>query len=442
MGKYRIFLLLLLIINIQNKISNICIDSIDNCYKKKKNKEKIKKHYDNINNQKPSIIDFLYQAFYSRFMSTTSSYYQYIDGFKYICKNVYNLYYSYIHKDNIKLNNFRHLFENNEESEKEEIRIKKNKRKNNQNENEKKLRQLIYRDLSSFPYNETNLYDQLQCLTSPNLKAHYKIYFCNNERVSHEYYDKYLNNPSYECEYYINIIKICVCPINYYNCFSEESTSSYCKIKSLTANNNKYDLLKERDKFYYEYSNRTLLPLSEKKFTFNISITCINPSINISNNFYLSTDIDKLAEIEIISTEYDEKDNNTNKIQYSNKDINDKTTKILKYFYKDENFSFFKSFNLILSFTIYEMQWLYPYKNYTLSIPLEQAIKFLNGEPLIFDIDLDELIKSDDVDEIFKDKKYKTFLDNDLYFYEIMVRDKDNDQIIFYSYQGEIDRKN
>ena len=53
MGKYRIFLLLLLIINIQNKISNICIDSIDNCYKKKKNKEKIKKHYDNINNQKP-----------------------------------------------------------------------------------------------------------------------------------------------------------------------------------------------------------------------------------------------------------------------------------------------------------------------------------------------------------------------------------------------------
>ena len=443
MSKFSIFILMILIINIHSKISNICIDSKNNCMKKNRKKEKEKMHHENLNFQKPTILDFLYQSLYNRFVQATSSYYKYIDGFKYICKNFYNLYYSYIHKDDIQLNQFRNLFDDEEEEYIEENKNKKEnkKKKIKENENEKINREILLRDLQSFAYNQTNFYNNFKCIiNSPNLKVYHKLYFCNQTKVSFEDYQKYYTDDSSKCEYYINMIKVCFCPITYKNCFSKEASSLFCKIKSLTANNNEYDLLKGRDKFYYEYMNRTLLPLSKKKFIFNLTLSCYNP-IETQDNFYLSTDVDKYGEIEIISTEYDNNDTISDKKQYNIEDINNRTNNILKYFYRDENFIFYDPFQLQLSFTIYEMNWIMPFRTYIYDIPFEKAKKFLNGEPLIFEIDLDKLIKNTDgVDEIFKDKKYKAFLEGDIYFYEIKIVDKLYEQIIFYNYHGEIDR--
>lgn len=151
--------------------------------------------------------------------------------------------------------------------------------------------------------------------------------------------------------------------------------------------------------------------------------------------------MDKYGEIEIISTEYDDNDTISDKKQYNIEDIKNRSNNILKYFYRDENFIFYDPFELQLSFTIYEMNWIMPFRTYIYDIPFEKAKKFLNGEPLIFEIDLDKLIKNTDgVDEIFKDKKYKAFLEGDIYFYEIKIVDKLYEQIIFYNYHGEIDR--
>ena len=44
-----------------------------------------------------------------------------------------------------------------------------------------------------------------------------------------------------------------------------------------------------------------------------------------------------------------------------------------------------------------------------------------------------------DLIEIFTNKKYNAFHEGDLYYYEIKIYDK-NDNILFFDFQGEIDK--
>ena len=87
------------------------------------------------------------------------------------------------------------------------------------------------------------------------------------------------------------------------------------------------------------------------------------------------------------------------------------------------------------------MQYIYPYKIFKFEIDSEKGKKFLSGENFSFEIDLNDLDKKENLNEIFTNKKYKAFLNGDIYYYEIKIYDKLNDNIVFFSYLGEIDKK-
>ena len=428
------FIFLILFINIENKINNLCIDTNDNCFKKEKKKVKKMENYEKemLINKYPSSFTFILDSLYNKLYSSTSIYKKYIDGFTHICNTAYKIYYSYKHKDDIQIEDFRNLIEENN------IEEEKINDFNNLNF-EDSLNENSFRKLEDEHDNNTNLYDSIICPSKPDIKAKSYIFYCNNTRVDKDTYEKLKNITSQKCEFYINIIKICFCPINYYNCLDNKIIKPlYCKIQNLTANNNKYDLLKGRETFYYEFTNRTILPLSQKKYKFTINVLCGNPtSISLKDNFYISIERNNTYDyVEFTSIENLKSDQ-----QLSFDDIKNKSKEILNYYYKEKKFVVYDEFKLELSFTIYEMQYIYPYKTFKFEIDSEKGKKFLSGENFSFEIDLNDLDKKENLNEIFTNKKYKAFLNGDIYYYEIKIYDKLNDNIVFFSYLGEIDKK-
>ena len=431
--KFFIIILIIFILDIQNKLTNFCIRGENNCYKENKEKKKKKEKYeeDILQNQNPSTFNFLYNALYNRFKSSTSIYNKYLNGFTHLLNTIYKIYYEYIHKDDLKVEDFRNLIEENNDFD-DEINNLSEEDENEENENFK------FRFLSNYPFNNTDLYKTQKCLTTPDIKAKSFMFYCNDSRVSFNEYEKLSNYSSYKCEYYINTIKVCFCPINYYKCNKDEVKQLFCKINNLTANNNEYDLLKQRDSFYYEFSNRTIIPFSKKKYKFNINLLCGNPRTdgNINNNFYFSTDSDPLSYVEFISIENKEKLKNQS---ITLDDLKDKKVEILDYYYKNKNFVLYDNVSLVLSFTIYDMQWLIPYKTTNINLSSEEGKKILNGETFTFEIDFDKMEIKKEFNEILTNKKYKAFSDGDLYYYEIKIYDK-YDNILFFAFQGEINK--
>ena len=434
----KFFLLIIFIIfisDIENKLTNFCIGGENKCYKEnkeKKNKKKKEQYEEEIlKYQNPSTFNFLYNALYNRFKSSTSIYNKYLNGFTHLLNTMYKIYYEYIHKDDLKVEDFRNLIEENNDFDDEKTYFNEYE-KNEENENFK------FRDLSNYPYNNTDLYETQECLTTPDIKAESFLFYCNDSRVSFNEYERLSNSSSQKCEFYTNTIKVCFCPVNYYNCNKNPVKQLFCKINNLTANNNEYDLLKQRDSFYHEYSNRIIIPLSKKKYKFKINLLCGNPKTEgkLKDNFYFSSDIDPLSYIKLLSIENKEKLKNQS---ITIEDLKDKKLEILDYYYKDKNFVLYDNVSLALNFSIYDMQWLIPYKNTNINITEEDGKKLLSGETFTFEIDFDKMEIKNDLIEIFTNKKYNAFHEGDLYYYEIKIYDK-NDNILFFDFQGEIDK--
>ncbi len=68
-------------------------------------------------NKYPSSFTFIIDSLYNKLYSSISIYKKYIDGFTHICSTAYKIY-SYKHKDDIKIEDFRYLIEENVEEEK------------------------------------------------------------------------------------------------------------------------------------------------------------------------------------------------------------------------------------------------------------------------------------------------------------------------------------
>ena len=151
--KFFIIILIIFILDIQNKLTNFCIRGENNCYKENKEKKKKKEKYeeDILQNQNPSTFNFLYNALYNRFKSSTSIYNKYLNGFTHLLNTIYKIYYEYIHKDDLKVEDFRNLIEENNDFD-DEINNLSEEDENEENENFK------FRDLSNYPYNNTDLY--------------------------------------------------------------------------------------------------------------------------------------------------------------------------------------------------------------------------------------------------------------------------------------------
>ena len=116
----KFFLLIIFIIfisDIENKLTNFCIGGENKCYKEnkeKKNKKKKEQYEEEIlKYQNPSTFNFLYNALYNRFKSSTSIYNKYLNGFTHLLNTMYKIYYEYIHKDDLKVEDFRNLIEEN-----------------------------------------------------------------------------------------------------------------------------------------------------------------------------------------------------------------------------------------------------------------------------------------------------------------------------------------
>ncbi len=160
------FIFLNLFINIENKINNLCIDTNDNCFKKEKKKVKKMENYEKemLTNKYPSSFNFILDSLYNKLYSSTSIYKKYIDGFTHICNTAYKIYYSYKHKDDIKIEDFRNLIEENN--------IEEEKIDNFNNLNfEDSLNENSFRKLEDEHDNNTNLYDSIICPSKPDIKA-------------------------------------------------------------------------------------------------------------------------------------------------------------------------------------------------------------------------------------------------------------------------------
>ena len=118
--------------------------------------------------------------------------------------------------------------------------MKKKKKNNNlSEENENEETEILNLDFFQIILLIILIYIKFKrCLITPDIKAKSLMFYCNDSRVSFNEYEKLSNYSSYKCEYYINTIKVCFCPINYYKCNKDELKQLFCKINNLTANDN------------------------------------------------------------------------------------------------------------------------------------------------------------------------------------------------------------
>ena len=431
---YFIYLIIIISSIILCKIENICIN--DDClYENKlkiKNKNfnlKEQQNKNKINNNKPNffsfvknkIIDYLYYK-----------YYDYIDGFLYIYNNVKSIYDQSKRKNTIEqLNKYRNLLDKTL-SKKDEDYNNNSDEKNDTNNSTVKTKYIMY------PFNNSDLTNETKCLINPSIKANVSLYFCNYSSVNKTEYELLKNNENYTCEYYKNVMKICICPISYYQCYAKNYMNKiYCSITYLNVNN-KTDLLKYRNTFYYEYYKKPYLNQSENLYIYNMGINCSmehNESY-LEDNYYLDLDKNKNIDWEFI----DMIDNDKGIKNYTKEDFNDRKNKILDYFIKNKRIAIYEKIKLTVSFIIYEMIWILPYRKIEFDLDEEETKNILNGNLYKFQINLKNLLedKKYNVNIIYNIDKFPKFTKGDLFFYEINLFDKENENIVFFRYQGEI----
>jgi hypothetical protein len=417
---FSIFLIYIVIISsFYCKLENLCID--DNCfYKKEKkifnnNKNEFNENYEKSHN---NFFTFLYKAFMSRININFQNYFKYTEGLKKIFNSMTNIVHNYDTKDDIKVSEFRNLFEINNQLN---------------NKNEKILLKQQQNLENNYPYNNSNLSSLRNCKENlPNLTVDYFKYFCNNIQVKKEEYNQLKTDESNNCQFYKNEDTICINPVNYNN-LNEIETKIFCKIKTLKELNNNIDLLQNKDKFYYEYFNTPILNKLDSPFNFEISILCGQINLNESNSYYnymLSSDYDYFAD-------YNIKNINIPKnfeYNFTIESLNDRNSKIFDYFIKEDDMVIFDDISLELSFSIYEMNWVLPIKTKTHKINNDIKNFLNNNESFKFLIDLDNL---DSINEdIYNNSKFPKMINGNAIFYEIKIYDKNKNQIKFFSYQG------
>ena len=417
--KISIILIIIIIISgFYCKLENLCID--DNCFYKKEKKifNNIKNEFnENYEKSHNNFFNFLYKAFMSRININFQNYFKYTEGLKKIFNSITNIVHNYDTKDDIKVSEFRNLFE----------------KKNPLNDNNDKILLKQQNLENNYPYNNSNLSSLRNCKENlPNLTVNYFKYFCNNIQVKKEEYNQLNTDKNNNCQFYINEDTICINPVNYNN-LNEIETKIFCKIKTLKELNNNIDLLQNKDKFYYEYFNTPFLNRLDSPFNFEISILCGQINLNESNSYYnymLSSDYDYFADYNIKNINIPK----NFKHNFTIESLNDRNSKIFDYFIKEDDMVIFDDISLELSFSIYEMNWVLPIKTKTYKIN-NDIKKFLNNnESFKFLIDLDNL---DSINEdIYNNSKFPKKINGNAIFYEIKIYDKNKNQINFFSYQG------
>ena len=417
--KISIILIIIIIISgFYCKLENLCID--DNCfYKKEKkifnnNKNEFNENYEKSHN---NFFTFLYKAFMSRININFQNYFKYTEGLKKIFNSITNIAHNYDTKDDIKVSEFRNLFE----------------KKNPLNDNNDKILLKQQNLENNYPYNNSNLSSLRNCKENlPNLTVNYFKYFCNNIQVKKEEYNQLNTDKNNNCQFYINEDTICINPVNYNN-LNEIETKIFCKIKTLKELNNNIDLLQNKDKFYYEYFNTPFLNRLDSPFNFEISILCGQINLNESNSYYnyiLSSDYDSFADYHIKNINIPK----NFEYNFTIESLNDRNSKIFDYFIKEDDMVIFDDISLELSFSIYEMNWVLPIKTKTYKIN-NDIKKFLNNdETFKFLIDLENLDSIND--DIYNNSKFPKMTNGNALFYEIKIYDKNKNQINFFSYQG------
>ena len=423
--------------NVQSKIYQDTIDDFETNYDNpNKNHHKSKQNtyynYDHQNKKPRTSFDLLLSTIKNRFYSFFDRYRDYIDGFKFVL-NFYSKLFNRVIRGNKIINktisstnfNYSKYFDNDNTQIRnlENIKIIIKKKKNAPN----------------YPYNNTDLYNNTQCPTYPNLKVFYYLYYCDNEQVSKEIYDLKKNESN--CEFYNNTNKICICPMHYENCKQTKLSKLFCMTKELIVND-KINITEYTDTFFEEYFKTPYINTDYKKnIKFEMKIKCgmpISDDITGSNiNFYLSNVNDNKSEFDIIETVYNKGEEGK---QYSKEELKNNTMEILEYFVKKKNLVLYKKPKLNVTFSIIDQQWVIPYRIKNIEINEGDIEQWLSGEKsFVFYLDLEDLIKNGKGIGPFEESntKYPYFNKGDLYFYEITIDDLSN-QVSFFPFRGEI----
>ena len=454
-SKYNIFLLLIILLNIDINLAKIYDENFayihDDYYGKSFDKEK-KYYYNKFKNsnhdfnkyadnedeyfEKPkSTLEFFITYIKNRILSFFNNFEEYFLGLKYVISK-YKYLFRRFSKNKIINKTLSNNHYNKKFIKKEDFLKQKTQRKLEQKYTKNSKSKSIDDILSqSYPYNNTDLYDKINCPTIPDLKVYYYYYFCDKKKVSKE---EYLNRTSQgeHCEFYNNTQKICFCPIHYSSCQFKTVSKLKCMVNKLIVND-EFDLTKYYDTFYDEHT--------KKIFNFSLNLKCgfeLDDSISGSDaNFYLINSNDEFSEFDIISTEYHNiTDNGT---QYTKEEVMNNTNKILKYFIKKKNLILYKKTILYLKFSIIDQMWAIPYRTQFFEINEDMTESFLSGEVNCnFTIDLNDLIENGEGEGPFEKTdnkiKYPYFDKGDLHFFEIELKDLGYNQIRFVPFRGEI----
>ena len=433
--------------NYYNKYSNNENEYYYNRHKNNKN-EFDKYNYDYIedNFQQPaSKFEFFISYIKNRVNAYFYDFYEYVDELKFVLSKYSLLFRGFYNKKvlNYTISNIKYPIENNIDDDNDLISHKKNrkleqniKRKINTSNLEKNFE-------ASYPYNNTDLYDKINCPTVPDLKVFYYYYFCDNMRVTKE---EYINRTSYgeECKFYNNTQKICFCPIHYTNCQFRTISKLKCMVNHLTVNN-EFDLTKYYDTFNDEHIKIPILNNNKKIFEFSLNVKCgfeLDDEISGSDmNFYLFNADENYPDFDIISTEYH--DTIENGTQYTKDEVLDNTNNILEYFIKRKNLILEKKTKLIIKFSLIDQMWALPYRYKIYEIEPDEVEDFLSGKSNFkFTVDINDIIKNEEGEgpfmKIEENTKYPFFDKSDIHFFEIELIDEEYNQIRFVPFRGEI----
>lgn len=442
-SKYIFFILLIFLIS-NDLISSKLYQNNPNdiYYQEYLERISFKKHhrlsdYDYDNNEyieKPtSSFDFLFKSFKNQIKAYFSSYKEYFDGLNYVLSKYQYLFRRYssnkiINKTITNKNNpkYQKYFNNEENSN--------NNMRNLAEKNTNKIKE----DESEYS-NNTDLYNETTCPTSPDLKVYYYNYFCNGEKISKKIYEE-KKEKGENCNFYNNTQKICFCPIHYASCSLKAQSRIRCMAKEVIVNN-EINLTKYYDTFYEEFFNTPILDNKFKIFQFSVKLKCgMSISDEITggnNNFYLSSDENIDDDFDIISTVYNGiKDGK----QYTKEEVENKTNKVLTYFIKKKNLVMFEKPKLSLKFSLIDQQWVVPYRIKYFDIDENLVEGLLSGEKSFnFTVDINDIIENELGIGPFSQKNcpYPFFDKGDLHFFEFDIEEKQK-QMRFYPVRGEI----
>ena len=430
-----------------NKYLNNANEYYTNNQKNNKNKiDEYNYEIDEDNFQTPSSkIEFFVTYIKNRVKAYFYDFHEYYESLKFVLSKYKYLFRRFFSNKilNYTIINKKYNIDNNEDSN--DLINHKFQRRLEQNIKKKMTNNKLDKELEgSYPYNNTNLYDKLNCPVIPDLKVYYYYYFCDKIRVSKK---EYLNRTSHgeQCEFYNNTQKICFCPIHYSYCQFRTASKLKCMTNKLLANN-EIELTTYYDTFNDEHIKMPILDNNKKIFEFSLNVKCgleLDDKITGSNmNFYLYNADDNFPDFDVISTEYHGAV--FNGTQYTKEEVMDNTTNILDYFIKKKNLIIEKKTNIYIKFNIIDQMWAVPYRYKYYEIPQEQIEDFLSGKiNFNFTVDINDLIKNEEGEGPFmklesNKVKYPYFDKSDLYYFEIELVDNDYYQIRFVPFRGEI----